>query len=557
MELLPNEIIDQIIVHAVRAAQHGTATLRPRVRGTVSHGELSSKCRLGSPKTTRKTLLPDLATVSKRWQAAAERHTFKYLFFSKNDLDDFEKVMTGLRGSYVRTIRFNILLPHEYDPTQKQDPRTLDLPSNEEFFTDAVTRLLTILANWEKTSPRLGRIKLSFFLRHRATMRTPQDTRGVIGIRHLDPESLPPVSSVVALSTASAWLCNEGSVGQEYMYPYNKLPSIVEYASVVDIAAKLPNLDSVMVDSHSLRPHHIEGTRIESRKEVARALEAAHHLPSVSECVVRFGDSYSIRTDNGETVAYALVPEGESDPVSAALHQMSLHQKSFKACGAVDENLFWPAKSLAPPHWQHLRKMQVEFSRFSPSRQPYFQGRPDTRKIGDAVWERTSTRSLISTAIRDGEEYYGVRKHFFPGSEFAAVPVEENLMPLVLGFANALQCMPNLRSAALYSGVRLARHVEAFNQLKDNGFRDLIVFWGIIYAVPGVRLCDIEKEMTFSDRWFKNDISRRRLAMRTLGWEPEELMETLRETGQDRYGEVLLEHHGGLITPDSTGYLKQ
>ena len=80
----------------------------------------------------------------------------------------------------------------------------------------------------------------------------------------------------------------------------------------------------------------------------------------------------------------------------------------------------------------------------------------------------------------------------------------------------------------------------------------LVVFWGILYAAPGVAPRDIQEQLGFNNGWLDMDTSKRRAAMRTLGWKPDEPMKVLRQTGKDTHRDTLLERHGGFIESQMT-----
>lgn len=534
MDPLPTEILDNIVFLAFH--QHNLkATWRSRVR--QSHRSTVAYKAPGS-------FLPALAAVNKRFQEIVERYTFQDFSLCREDLRDFETVLKGNRGCCIHKIDLRIHLPHSKVLTEG----SLRAERNEKTFTSAITYLFTIISAWESKTGLRGKIRLILGVRHRVSWMSLQEALGVFGIRHLDPISIPSVHSIVALSnvTSGASYVKEpiGTRTSSIVIMGGASRNRINSGTLAQLASRLPHLETFMLDSGLPPKTATEGTQLRTRRLLVEALKESYLLPSVKHLFLRLRDSsFGFYPRAGLEETYVTSRPDCADSLSECLRTLSLHLESLRIFGSVDESLFWPIRSIEAPYWHMLSTLCVEFSNIAPSGLVYFRGREDYSSLP------VRHPGTAKTVLLDGIEHhrYSTRDWVFPVTDFIAIPEEEQLIPLVRAFANALQQMPKLELAILYSVVRLQRLAEMFRNHFSEGFAGLVALWAIVYAAPGVHISSLGNNLPFTDALFEGNASSRRLAMKTLDWQPDEILLLLRQTGQQFHADSLLESHGGLV----------
>ncbi|CAJ2513905.1 Uu.00g020240.m01.CDS01 [Anthostomella pinea] len=92
---------------------------------------------------------PALATVSRQWQIAIERQTFRNIRLRSTDLGCFQQIVQHRRRRYVNAINYLIVLPGYSDEKRRQFEREDDRRANDEVFTTVVHRLFHRLEHWD------------------------------------------------------------------------------------------------------------------------------------------------------------------------------------------------------------------------------------------------------------------------------------------------------------------------------------------------------------------------------------------------------------------------
>jgi len=95
---------------------------------------------------------PLLATVSRQWQWAIERQSFRHIYVKSTELEIFQEFVTGHRRRFVRSVRYTIILPDYTDEAATQFEREADRQTNNVAFTAALYGLFQILQSWGTSS---------------------------------------------------------------------------------------------------------------------------------------------------------------------------------------------------------------------------------------------------------------------------------------------------------------------------------------------------------------------------------------------------------------------
>lgn len=96
-----------------------------------------------------------LATVSRRWQAAIERQTFRHIYLKSTDLDAFETIVRGDRRHFLHCIQYVIVLPNYNEEACARFERAPDRLANDKAFTFALHGLFRTLSSWDNGGNRM------------------------------------------------------------------------------------------------------------------------------------------------------------------------------------------------------------------------------------------------------------------------------------------------------------------------------------------------------------------------------------------------------------------
>ncbi|KAH7024763.1 uncharacterized protein B0I36DRAFT_366678 [Microdochium trichocladiopsis] len=91
---------------------------------------------------------PALATVSRQWQIAVERLTFKELCLKSTELDTFQLILQEPRRRPLTRLKFIVVLSSYGDEMRCKFENADDRSANDQAFTDAFTTLFEILHQW-------------------------------------------------------------------------------------------------------------------------------------------------------------------------------------------------------------------------------------------------------------------------------------------------------------------------------------------------------------------------------------------------------------------------
>ncbi|KAI1428610.1 hypothetical protein F5Y12DRAFT_730834 [Xylaria sp. FL1777] len=491
---------------------------------------------------------PALATISRQWQAAIERQTFRNIRVKSTDLDRFRETVQNDRRRYVNTIEYIIVLPAYDDEKRCRFERENDRHANNEVFTAAIYRLFHLLKSWDACKdgyirlrlrdvyscadhPFLRRTSPSFKVEISSSLRRDADNGNTVVdlwtwrfrysyLRLLNPSELPmvPVIRTFVTCPMTRNICD-------------RVP--------IDIAAKLPNLQRTSWVMRDWEIRYINLRRAH-RHDLAQAVtEVLPRFPALQSLSLWMGSVYlwapnfSLGTLN--------LDDSEFDTLSGAIRTATGNISTLKElviCGSFDWSLLWPgpAHALVEPYWQSLERLQVTFAMRRPSGGFYFRNpQPLSPPLETEVppGYRHSEEEDVTAAMS-----FSVWEDRYPGNmHFELVPDDDSLVPLIEAFGQACLQMPELKSAQLFTVVPAPAELNA-NQSSRN--RSL---WGVWYfspyTYPHTPPTIIDENM---DPAFFEDVHHRRLFWNVRDWTPDmDLRRLLGNIGRERYGTYLVE----------------
>ena len=95
-----------------------------------------------------RALLPSYATISRSWQYAIERQTFREVAVKSREIDEFSRIVVKHRRKLLRRLELNVVLPTYTDTAWTKFETEKDKQSNNQVFTKAVKDLLALLRSW-------------------------------------------------------------------------------------------------------------------------------------------------------------------------------------------------------------------------------------------------------------------------------------------------------------------------------------------------------------------------------------------------------------------------
>lgn len=96
----------------------------------------------------RGALLPAYATLSRSWQHAIERRTFRQIVVKSTEIEDFSRIVVNHRRKLLRRLELNVILPTYTDKACAKFETEKDKQSNNQVFTKAIKDLLALLRSW-------------------------------------------------------------------------------------------------------------------------------------------------------------------------------------------------------------------------------------------------------------------------------------------------------------------------------------------------------------------------------------------------------------------------
>ncbi|KAE9369303.1 hypothetical protein N431DRAFT_560164 [Stipitochalara longipes BDJ] len=544
MEQIPQEIYDRI------ATQLGDTEKRPGQH--IPHAE-------------RAFNRPVLATISRKWQRAIERRSFRALELRSTELHEFESIMTNARRRYLRVLRYYTVLPVYPAGSRQLFERHGDRTANDEAFSAAIHHLFRIFKDWEDQSSDRPGYSVQLHIRnlysptdHRFRGRSYEPTEeaqqcqyGEFGmrcrysyIRLLNPTELPIVSGIEIFEL-------------HWRNPYSRK---LAPQTFVEIAAKLPNLRKIwgeLADSESAYP----ALRRRYRNDLVYAIESLSFPASIKHLSLTL--QHWGHMDQAWQPTSLLHPGASHDSLSGTVWRATCHQNILNTLyikGVVDTSLLWPGsvgqipapdpKSpvLVKPFWQNLKSLTIHFHITSPSGDWYFHApRNGPGSVFDSSVASKAESDIAmppgygSSEKQDSDaslRYSFVDELWNSGNAiarvFRLVPNEPVLVPLIESFARACLQIPNLENATLATELREPIEI-------DSETHHFPSEWGIYFAAPANRSgYPVYEEYSYPGE----DLTVPRLTFNTRKWRlDEDLRILLRGIGgyMDRLDEKYLD----------------
>ena len=101
-------------------------------------------------------LLPAYATISRSWQYAIERQTFREIAIKSNELVDFSRIVVSHRREFLRRVELIVILPTYTDKACAKFETDEDKQLNNQVFTKAIKDLLALLRSWHDEFLAIG-----------------------------------------------------------------------------------------------------------------------------------------------------------------------------------------------------------------------------------------------------------------------------------------------------------------------------------------------------------------------------------------------------------------
>ena len=96
------------------------------------------------------------ATISRSWQHAIERLTFREIAVESTELVDLSHIVVNHRRRLLTRLELNVVLPTYTDKARAKFENDKDMQSNNQVFTKAIKDLLALLRSWHDESQTTG-----------------------------------------------------------------------------------------------------------------------------------------------------------------------------------------------------------------------------------------------------------------------------------------------------------------------------------------------------------------------------------------------------------------
>jgi len=176
-------------------------------------------------------------TISKSWQYAVERFTFRSIKFNSEQLEELAAICTDQRKAYVARITYEAVLPEYEEQECKEFEDDDDQERNNQALTEAVDKLFETLKSWETIS------SISIDLHHvYSPMDASEGRRYVSLYNSSDLQGLRYLPSFLRLFNASDLpVLSRIKDFRAGVYRYRQM----EPARIVSMAAHMPNLEHI------------------------------------------------------------------------------------------------------------------------------------------------------------------------------------------------------------------------------------------------------------------------------------------------------------------------
>ena len=407
------------------------------------------------PRDNPSNSLSAYANISRAWQHAIERHTFRRISVRSSEMEEFSRIMVGPRQNLLKRLEFDVILPAYPDKARAKFETEEEKQVNDRVFTKAIKDLFALLRSWHDDHFRTNAdgggddapVERSFDLCLRDCY-SPSDD-GIRGWKSsvrtwrrkigCDLSIHRYESSVVRLESI------EGFPEVPQISHFSKAQSVrqIEPRSLAMIASKLPSLNSFLWglwDNEKRRPRIRQQRRfgglISPGFRIDRHLRSLSLTDKICSNLIEFAEALSMiprgslkrvvlgfynRPPNDQELnpARALTlwfPT--TDHLSLAIHQLSrtetlTHLELWNHI-VISPSLFWPEHQAEPPSWPNLVSVKVQFNMSTADGDWYFMRR-----------DFLNVDSEDCSAEVDSDDYEGY--HDFQHSGSDDPDVDENL----------------------------------------------------------------------------------------------------------------------------------
>jgi hypothetical protein len=508
--------------------------------------------------------LKNTLLLSHAFRYPAEKYSgvFSRFALDENTAEKFIDTFSSHRLLYLRDLGFGIRLPLPKD--RKCRDNADQLSKNDKSLTQQITFLFETLKTVEERAgaQNRGTIRLLIASPLRPILRGYSlsfHDHLSWRVHLLEPETLPLLESVRSLEVGDDWPWDGSTGSGTDAADYNWARVKLDYRAMVDLVAKLPNLEywGCRIGGDEWSPETEQeatkyftqdwaGPRRDTRQDFAKALLAIRPPNSLRRIRLDFlHDLYNSTHIDHLTAQPDLASPAGNDLFSASLSHLSRHLRRLHLRVVADETLFWPRDN--PSHsWPNLESLVVAFHMVSPSGQWYFigpngEGRNTAPfKVTKASYPPPETTSYDEEMANQIEDEGDRRYRGGWNTRIRIVPNDTTLRPFLLAFAKAASNMRALQEAVLWCPLTWDPDGEDGEQLETDLLpancpdRDRLA-WGVHYQARG------ESNFTRQGGHLPTDVPL--LWWKVGKWRPDpELHELFQQIGGAPLGHALEEH---------------
>ncbi|KAI1361161.1 hypothetical protein F5Y08DRAFT_28342 [Xylaria arbuscula] len=307
--------------------------------------------------TMLRPTLPALATVSRKFQDAVERHTFATLLVDI-DFEDFERIMSFNRRSYVRHITFVVRVISRED-LREQGDRELgydtyrDREVRNRAFTDSLRRVWDFVHKLDASQP----VALVLMV---AT--NPDGPTGKI-----IPGKIVDIFSLLDLTTDAGNFPALPNVRTFRIYHYRSY--YLSPRAFLHLTSGMPNLEGVCWPLLWARlgwGFYYSMDKI-YRDEMVRSSRSLRLPPSTKKFIFNLKSPLCFK--DGQEIP-EFIEYGTPHPVSCAVRALTSECTKIWLTGPFDASLFDPPSSVSGveqrPCWQNVTMLCVKLDQYSP-----------------------------------------------------------------------------------------------------------------------------------------------------------------------------------------------
>ncbi|KAI0834125.1 hypothetical protein F5Y06DRAFT_279927 [Hypoxylon sp. FL0890] len=468
--------------------------------------------------------LPAIAAVSRSFQQAVERLTFRNLKVSTSpsDLDVFRRTLTLRRQRNLQHLTVHLWVDHPLPSTTPGTDHPRKFATGEEWrainetTTTQLREFFNILAAWG-----LSRPSLTLHITGPLLSSEPNDAWEEVYFRF----SMLDVSSDLVDFQPLPMV--------KELYVYSKSYHLHPHLAV-SLTAKMPNVSGVHWD---LSPWHATSWDLYHfmsriwRDSLVQSIESTTLPPSIK----RFRFKMFVPGTNRFQILPDFIGSSSSDPVSSALRKLTKDCTEVYIAGSIHSSLFdslavpGTAPHEAAPAWEKVTRLEVKASMYGPDGKWLFKPDPDDDMTPETLPEYLDFDRLppgygtTESELDEAEEYYDAyledikpeRMEGIEDIESLRKPDDGLLNALLTAFARRCRNMPALLNATF--------EFEIFNT-------DIWPFQVSYLAAGKASLSEWDDE-------FADDCEISRVNFDVGNWRPaEETLEEFRRIGRERDG---------------------